>query len=275
MSGYNWRAIRAIMRKDLKQVVGNKTVVLPTILVPLIILVLMPLAFTLLPQLVPTEDLDIDDMEAFFRVMPAYIAAGFEGLTPEQVWVQMSTNYMFGPMYLIVPMMVASIIAADSFVGERERKTLEALLYTPVSDMELFLGKTLVALVPAVTIGVASFVLCAIVVNAAGYAIMGRLFFPSPPWWPMVFLLGPAVSLVALGATVLISSKTKTFMQAQQLSGALVLPIVFLMIGQLTGLFFLGVGLMIAIGVVMLLIGLALVWIGARTFHRGELIARV
>ena len=39
--------------------------------------------------------------------------------------------YLFAPMYLIVPMMVSAVIAADSFVGERERKTLEALLHTP------------------------------------------------------------------------------------------------------------------------------------------------
>ena len=153
--------------------------------------------------------------------------------------------------------------------------TLEALLYTPVSDGDLFLAKVLTALLPAMVIGVASFAAMAVAVNAAGYSLMGGLFFPAPPWWPMVFWLGPAVSLLGLGATVLFSARAKTFMQAQQTSGMLVLPIVLLMVGQVSGLLFLGVGVMLVLGLVVFAVGALLVWIGARTFSRGELIARV
>ena len=64
-------------------------------------------------------------------------------------------------------------------------------------------------------------------------------------------------------------------MEAQQLSGMFVLPIVVLMIGQVTGLFFVGVGLIMGIGLLVWLIGLWLVWIGAKTFARGEIIARI
>ena len=89
------------------------------------------------------------------------------------------------------------------------------------------------------------------------------------------FWLGPAVSTIGLGASVLISSKAKTFMQAQQMSGLLVLPIVFLMIGQTVGLFFLSAWLTVIAGLFAWIIGLWLVWVGARTFARGELVARV
>ena len=60
--------------------------------------------------------------------------------------------YFFAPFYLILPLMVASVIAADSFAGEKERKTLEALLYTPTTDGELFLAKMLSAWTPAVAV---------------------------------------------------------------------------------------------------------------------------
>jgi len=272
---WNWRAVRAIIRKDLVQVLRNKAIVLPMILVPLILLVLMPLVFVLLPQLVPAEELNVDDLQGLLQVLPPTIRAEFEGMTAEQVWVTLSTNYTFAPMFLVVPLMVSVIVASDSFVGERERKTLEALLYTPISDLELFVAKVLTALLPAVAIATAAFILYGVVVNAAGYSMMGGLFFPAAPWWPMVFWLGPAVSLAGVGATVLISSKAKTFMQAQQTSGALVLPVVLLMAGQLAGVFFLGVGLTLILGLIVMLVGALLVWIGARTFSRGELIARV
>ena len=36
-------------------------------------------------------------------------------------------NYTFLPYFMIVPVMVASIIAANSVVGEKERKTLETI----------------------------------------------------------------------------------------------------------------------------------------------------
>ncbi|MCL4560205.1 MAG: ABC transporter permease subunit [Chloroflexi bacterium] len=48
--------------------------------------------------------------------------------------------------------MLSTIIGAVSFVGEKERKTLEALIYTPARDSELFLGKVLAGVVPSVAL---------------------------------------------------------------------------------------------------------------------------
>jgi len=271
----NWRAIRAIIRKDLKQVMQNKMVWLPMILVPAIILIIVPVAMVAMATFVPAEELDVEDLGSLTQLMPAFMSDPLNDLSLAQQFVVLASNYMFAPMFLIVPLMVASILAADSVAGEKERRTLEALLYTPITDTELFLSKVLAAFLPALVIGVASFAISAIAINLAGYQIMGRIFFPVVTWWPLVFWLGPAVSMVGLGATVLISSKAKTFMQAQQFSGVLVLPIVFLMMAQISGLFFLGVGLILALGLLMWLIGLGLVWVGAKTFARGEIIARI
>lgn len=271
----NGRAIRAIIRKDLRQVLQSKSVILPMVLVPALLLVVMPVVMVLLPNWVDPADLDVEDVQGLFQAMPPSLRAAFEGLSLGQTWIMLTANYMFAPMFLIVPLMVAIIVASDSFVGEKERRTLEGLLYTPVSDADLFLAKVLTALLPAVVIDIASFVVMIVAVNAAGYSQMGRLFFPAAPWWPMVLWLGPAVSLAGMGATVLISAKTSTFMQAQQLSGVLVLPIVLLMFGQMSGVLFLGVGVILGLGLLMYLLGALLVWIGARTFSRGELMARI
>lgn len=271
----NGRAIRAIIRKDLRQVLQSKSVILPMVLVPALLLVVMPVVMVLLPNWVDPADLDVEDVQGLFQAMPPSLRAAFEGLSLGQTWIMLTANYMFAPMFLIVPLMVAIIVASDSFVGEKERRTLEGLLYTPVSDADLFLAKVLTALLPAVVIDIASFMVMIVAVNAAGYGQMGRLFFPAAPWWPMVLWLGPAVSLAGMGATVLISAKTSTFMQAQQLSGVLVLPIVLLMFGQMSGVLFLGVGVILGLGLLMYLLGALLVWIGARTFSRGELMARI
>lgn len=270
---WNWRAVRAIMRKDLKQVAQNRMVWLPIVIVPAMLLVVLPLVLVLLPSLAGTDE--FDDLAAFLDQMPPQLKARFTGLSGQQVWIELSTNYLFAPLFLIVPLMVSSVLAADGFVGEKERKTLEGLLHTPVRDSELFVAKLLTALVPALVVEVASFSLYGLVVNLSGYRLMGRVFFPSSNWWALVFWLGPGVSVVGLGVTVLISSKAKTFMQTQQISGMLVLPIVFLMIGQISGLFFIGVAVVLITGLFIWLVGIWLVWIGAKTFSRGELITRV
>jgi ABC-type Na+ efflux pump permease subunit len=272
---WNWRAMRAIMRKDLKQVFQNKMVWLPMVIVPAILLVLFPGVAVVLPRLLDPAELEFEDLGRLLKGLPPQFQTMLRGLSVSQQFTVLMANFPFAPMFLIIPLMVSSILGADSFAGEKERKTLEGLLYTPISDTELFLAKVLIALIPAMVVNVASFVLYGLVVNLAGYHLVGRVFFPTAPWWPLVFWLGPAVSVAGLGATVLMSSKAKTFMEAQQASGMLVLPILFLMIGQLSGLFFLSVELILLIGLSVWGIGLWLIWIGSKTFSRGELIARI
>ena len=275
----NWRAVRAIMRKDLRVVLTNRMVWLPMIIVPLVLMVLLPLGLVLAPTLDPdtfsSGEMMLEDFGSMLTALPEPVRQKLAGMDPTQQWVYLATTQLFAPMFLILPIMLASIVASDSFAGERERGTLEPLLYTPVSDGELFAGKVLAALVPAVGLGLVGFALNVVVVNAAGYRLMGGLFFPNVDWVLMVLLLGPACALIGLGVTVLVSSRAKTVTGAQQASGALVLPVVLLMVGQLAGAFYFGGGVILGATAVALVIGLALVWLGARTFGRGELVARI
>lgn len=271
----NWRAIRAVTAKDLRQVLSNKMVWLPMILVPAMINIVMPAMFTLIPLLAGGAEIDTDDLAEMLRIIPQQVEPGLGQMSAMQQWVLLSTNYMFAPMFLIVPLMMASIIGADSFVGEKERKTLEGLLYAPITDEEIFVAKLLAGLLPAQVISLCSFVLLTVMVNALGARTMGGLFFPRANWLPLVLWVGPAISTAGMGATVLVSSRAKTFMQAQQIAGALVLPIVFLMISQMAGLFFLGAGMLWLVGAVVWLAGLWMIWVGARTFRRDRLLASI
>ena len=42
-------------------------------------------------------------------------------------------GYLLAPLFLIVPLMVSAVLAADAFAGEKERKTLERLLHLPLA----------------------------------------------------------------------------------------------------------------------------------------------
>jgi len=248
------------------------------IIVPLVLVVLLPLVLLSVPRLDPETFASGEMMEDFQQMLgalPESIRQRLDTMDATQQWVYLATTHLFAPMFLILPIMLSSIIASDSFAGECERRTLEPLLYTPISDGELFVGKVLAAMLPAVGLGLVGFALNVVVVNAAGYRLMGGLFFPNLDWVLMVLLLGPACALVGLGVTVLISSKSETVTGAQQASGALVLPVVLLMVGQLAGMFYFGGGVILVATAVALVLGLGLVWLGAKTFARGELLARI
>lgn len=273
----NWRSIWAIVRKDLKEVRQNKAAWVPAIAVPLIFAILMPVLFIVLPQIIPIEDVqrELGDVADLLKKLPPTMGALFDGLGVEQMFVLYITGFLLAPLFLIMPLMFSSVVGADSFVGERERKTLEALLYTPATDMELFLGKVLAAVIPAISLSWLTYLVYIIVVNVASFGLFGRIWFPLPTWWPMMFWLTPAFALLGISATVLISSRVKTFMEAYQLSASLVVLVLAMVIGQVTGVLFLGVGTVLLTGSLIWIVDAILIYVGVRNFKRSMLITKL
>jgi ABC-type Na+ efflux pump permease subunit len=178
-------------------------------------------------------------------------------------------------MFLIVPLMVASVIAADSFVGEKERKTIEAVLHSPITDQELLVAKMLSALIPAMLVALISFVLYAIVANVAGWITLKRLIFPTVTWIVLILWVTPAAAGLGLGSIVLVSTRVKTFQEAYQIGGMMVLPIVGLVLGQSFGLLYFNVLLTLLVGLVLWLVDGGMFWFGSKIFRRSELITRL
>jgi ABC-type Na+ efflux pump permease subunit len=273
----NWHSIWTIARKDLKEVRQNKAAWIPAVVMPVIFAVVFPLLFTVLPQVIPVDDLEqeMGDMAVLLRNLPEAVQAIFNGLKLEQMFTIYMTAFMLAPLFLIMPLMFASIVGADSFVGERERKTMEALLYSPTTDTELYLGKILAAVIPAIAISWLTYLIYIIVVNAGSFNLFGRIWFPLAPWWPMMFWLTPAFALFGITATVMISARVKTFMEAYQLTGSLVIVVLALVVGQATGVLFLGVGMMFLIGTLLWIVDAILIYLGLRIFNRSSLIAKL
>jgi ABC-2 type transport system permease protein len=272
----NWRGIKAVMFKDLRVVYRSKMVMLPLLIVPVILQVLMPAAFGLAAIFAGDAFArETGDFAQMLTAMPGPLADRLASLPPDQLMLTLTLVYMFAPLFLIVPLMVSSVIAADSFVGERERKTLEALLYAPLSDRDLLVAKMLGAWVAATGVGLAAFALYALVVNGVGWPVMGRVFFPNLAWVILVLWVAPAVAGLGLGATVIISTRVGTFQEAYQLGGIVVVPIVGLILGQLAGVFYFGPALTFGLGLVVWGIDAVVLWIGVRTFDRDALLARL
>ena len=268
----NWRAVRAIAVKDLSVLRHAKAVLIPLIVVPAIFLVLLPALAAFAPMLASVPG--ANDMQALLDAMPEAMQARLAGYDPDQRIVVVLLTYLFAPMYLILPLMVASVIAADTFAGERERRTLEALLYTPTTDTELLLGKLLAGFVPAVAVAWGGFVVYSLVANLAAWPTMGQLFFPNLMWLVLALWVAPGVAALGLGATVIVSSRVSTFQEAYQIGAVVVLPLIVLVIGQATGVVVLSTVFVIALGALVWVAAALLLRYGARSFSRGELLAR-
>jgi len=275
----NWRAIRAIVYKDLLVVTRSRNTMLTFIFLPVIFLVLIPGGAILLasnPDAVSDFTREADDMEMFFTNMPDSIKNEIEAYpTDNQRAIAIISLYFFAPLFLILPLMLSSMIAADSLAGEKDRKTLEALIYTPTTDAEIYTAKLLSAWIPALLVTLIGFVVYGIVVNATAWSVMGRIFFPNLTWTVLVLWLAPAAAGLGLSASVLVSSRVSTAQEAYQIGGLTVLPVVALVIGQLAGVVYLSVGFILAAGLILWLVDGVLLWFGARIFRRGELLSRL
>ena len=269
----NWRKIKIIAWKDLLEVRQNKSVLISLGMVPLIILVILPLVFLIIAGQTGSADaLKDPDIQMMFERMPAALTQSMQGFNDTQTTIMMILGYLFAPMFLIMPLMSATSIAAESFAGERERKTLEALLYTPATDSELFFGKALAAFLPTLVIAWISFILYSLVLNIAGFPLFGEVWFPLPSWYPLVFWVTPAIAALGVGATVLISTKVQTFMGAYQTSGSLVVIVLALVAGQATGVVYLSAWVGIVLGFVIWLVAGVLFYLAIRKFNRKTLL---
>ena len=272
----NMRIILAIARKDLMVISRSRGVLLPLILVPLLLFVVIPGAMALaMPYMMNMPGSNLGSIEQALASLPATMQQELSRFQGGQRLLAYILLYMFAPLFLVVPMMTASVIAADSFAGEKERKTLEALLYTPTSDRQLFIGKLLSAMVPAILVSLGGFVLYSIVANAAAWPMMGRIFFPNAMWLVLVIWVSPAVAALALGTMIIVSQRVSSFQEAYQLGAMVVLPVLLLLYAQAAGVMFLSVQVVLLVGLIFWLIDIGLFWYGVKTFQRAELIAKV
>ncbi len=271
----NTQAIYAIVRKDLTVTLRSKGVMLPLVAVPLIMFLVLPALVALAPLLGTGPGSPLDDLEALLLQMPLALQAELSAYAPIQQLIVLALVYFLAPMYLIVPLMVASVIAADSFAGEKERKTLEALLYTPTTDHELLLGKLLAAWLPAVSVALGGFIVYSVVANLAAWPIMGSIFFPPLMWFVLALWVAPAIAALGLTVTVLISTRAQGFQDAYQMGALVVLPLILLTVGQASGVIYFSTTLVLLLGAIIWLVDAMLLWWGGRWFSRTEIFRRL
>ncbi|MEK4434328.1 MULTISPECIES: ABC transporter permease [Paenibacillus] len=270
----NRQAIKALVRKDIRAITASIQLWLPMLIVPLIIGVTMPAILIWLASRVELRSignigflLDSLDILSSSGQIPELASMA----TDNHRIVYYLALYMFAPLFLIIPVMASSILTANSFAGEKERKTLEGLLFTPISMDTLFKGKVLAALIPSILLSWITFLIYGIIANILMYPMFEALMFPNWNWIILVLWVVPSCSLMVILLNVLISAKVRGFQEAYQLGGLIVIPLLALIAGQASGMLLISPVLLLLIGAALLLISLVLLRLVALWNSRQQL----
>ena len=186
------RRISALLGKELADLRQNGAVFLPAILTGVIS---MSLPF-FVAIFVPAFTESACRIRATWRLRSSFI-----GLSPAsplsargriQAWI----FQQFLVLLVLTPVAGSMSVAAYSVIGEKQARTLEPLLATPLTTVELLIAKVLGALLPALALTVACFA-----VYVAGVALLAEpgVFraLLTRPSLTIVFILGPLAALAA------------------------------------------------------------------------------
>ena len=268
MTGSTGR-IAAIVAKELAELRRNRSALVPVVLVSTVS-VLLPFLITVVVPAVFGEPLSGDaDFEALSR---RHLAPG-EGLLDNEARIQAFLFQRFLLLQILVPVTGAMAFAAYSLIGEKQGRTLEPLLATPITTAELLVAKTIGAMVPSLAI-----MLAGVAVYLAGIDILARPEVThavvNPRSMLLVLLVAPLAGLVSLQVTVLISSRVNDPRTAQQFGGLVVLPLTVLFLVLFTGALALTERLILLLAAVLFVSWILLLLASVRLFDREAILTR-
>lgn len=124
------------------------------------------------------------------------------------------------------PLSFTLVVALESFVGEKERGTIEPLLSSPIEDRHMYLGKLLVGITTPLVFSFASIGIYLILVSRRDVS------FPSAYMLTLIFLLTFAHAVLMVSAAIVISVQATTIRAANLLASFVVVPVAFLLQGE-------------------------------------------
>src|SRR5512136_2075935 len=258
MAGDAVNKIQTIIDKEWAEVFKNRVV--------LFTVVFLPLFFTALPLVIlytmgsNSGNSDVMDMPPQFTKLCGNLA----GTACTQIYIVSQ----FLILFMMLPLAIPVAISAYSIVGEKTTRCLEPLLATPITTIELILGKGLAAAVPAIAATWAGFGIFAVVARflVANPAVYARII--DPMWLIAVIVVGPLMAVAAVNVSIIVSSRVSDPRTAEQVSMVVIVPLLGLFFGQMAGLFLLDTRFILATAAVFILVDIGLVYLGVRMFQR-------
>ncbi len=252
-----------IYRKEIKEVIKNKNIWLPILIITLMFSIIMPIAFTVSAGSILK---DPDTINFINKVFP-------DSQNPYQTLISFMVK-QFIIFLLMIPAMVPSLIAPASIIMEKENNTLEPLLATPIKTSELLLGKTFTALVPAFAISTINFIILCINIDIASYIKTGVTPLPTWEWVIVALILSPILSFIITMLSIIISSKSTDVRSAQGIGSVVIIPIYAIIGLQIAGFFMMNITYLLIGCLVLILICPLLLKLAVKIFDRENILTK-
>ncbi len=201
---------------------------------------------------------------------PALVPAGLTGADCFQVFLV--SQFMM--LFMLIPVAIPVTIAAYSIVGEKTTRSLEPLLATPITTLELLVGKCLAAVDP----GGAGHV-C----RLRHFCRRGSLIVTNKAlllacfdvrWLIAIFIVGPLMAVLAVTFSLMVSSRVNDPRVAEQISMLIILPVLAGFFGQVSGLFVMNQQVITVVAVVLFAVDALMVFLATRVFQREAILTR-
>ena len=124
------------------------------------------------------------------------------------------------------PLSFTLLVALESFVGEKERGTIEPLLSSPLNDTHMYLGKLLVGVATPLLFSYGSILLYLLLLTRRSVE------FPSAYMMTLILLLTFAHAVLMVSAAIVISVQATTIRAANLMASFVVVPVAFLLQGE-------------------------------------------
>lgn len=199
-----------------------------------------------------------------------YTSARFLTLV-EEYGARVDIDQLFPFLLMVVgffPITVALVLSLESFVGEKERRSIEPLLSSPLSDFQLYLGKFLAALIPPLLASYLGMGLYLLMVYYRGN------WFPDVSTLLQIFALATTNCLIMVSAAVVVSSQTTSMRAANLLAVFIILPMAVLLQAESAVIVWARDEVLFWTVVGQVIISVLLLRIGIAHFNREELISR-
>ena len=166
------------------------------------------------------------------------------------------------------PITISLVVALESFVGEKERGTIEPLLSTPLKDWHMYVGKLLIGIVTPLMASSVAIGFYLIIVSRQ------KIEMPELSVLIQLFALTITHAILMVSAAIVISVQSTSVKAANLLASFIVIPVAVLMQGE-SALLFWGNNqvLWLAVAGVLILAGL-LIRVGLSHFQREYLLGR-
>lgn len=261
----NFHRIRTIIDKEWAEIFKNRLV--------LFTVGFLPIVFTALPLIIlattGSASGEIDDLPPQFEAMCKTV-----GLGDPLACFQTFLLNQFLILFMMMPLIIPVAIAAYSIVGEKTTRSLEPLLATPITTIELLTAKSLAAALPAIGATWSAFLIFVMLAPLVGAKPEVIQHVVTTTWGLAIFGVGPLVAILAVNFAIMVSSRVSDPRIAEQISGVIVVPIIALVFGQIAGVIVINIGLMLGSIVVLILVDAGAIYLGAQFFQRETILTK-